>query len=130
MKNNLSLTRSATYSILLGMIISSFLVSSCSNEFEFQSNNKPAWLGESIYDQLQHGYEDESGKKYTFSVFLKLIDDIEYTEVLKRTGSKTLFVSDDEAFKRFFQSNNWGVSSYEQLTIAQKKLMQIGRAHV
>lgn len=123
MKNNLSLTRSATYSILLGMIISSFLVSSCSNEFEFQSNNKPAWLGESIYDQLQHGYEDESGKRYTFSVFLKLIDDIEYTEVLKRTGSKTLFVSDDEAFKRFFQSNNWGVSSYEQLTIAQKKLI-------
>ena len=84
---------------------------------------KPSWLGESIYDLLSEGYEDDKGNVHTISVYVKLINDVGYTEVLRRTGSKTLFVADDEAFERFFQQNDWGVRSYDQLTIAQKKLI-------
>lgn len=123
MKNKLSTYRSVKYRYLLALILGTAILNSCTNEFEFQSKNKPEWLGESIYEQLQQGYTSEGGTVHTFKTFLRLIDDIEYTEVLRKTGSKTLFVSDDEAFKRFFASNSWGVSSYDQLTISQKKLI-------
>ena len=44
-----------------------------------------------------------------------MIDDLGYTEVLARTGSKTLFVADDDAYARFYNSGKWGVRSYEEL---------------
>lgn len=90
---------------------------------DYYEVNKPSWLGESIYEQLQQGYKDSTGVVYTFKNFVKLIDELEYTEVLRKTGSKTLFVADDKAFERFFASNPWRVTSYEQLTTAQKKLI-------
>ena len=78
----------------------------------------PEWLGSSIYDYL-------SGEgRYTNMV--RLIDDLNYKEVLSRTGSKTLFVADDEAFQRFYQKNSWGVGSYAELTDAQKKMLLYG----
>lgn len=95
----------------------------CTNDFDDLSNNKPAWLGESIYKQLEQGYTDSIGNKYKFVTYLRLIDDLEYGEVLKLTGSKTLFVADDAAFNRFYKSNSWGVTSYEGFTTAQKKLI-------
>lgn len=78
----------------------------------------PSWLGSSIYDYLQ--------SEGTFTNTVKLIDDLEYDEVLAQTGSKTLFVADDAAFARFFQNNTWGVRSYADLTEAQKKLLLFG----
>lgn len=76
----------------------------------------PEWLGSSIY-----GYLEKQGN---YSVFLQLIDDLQYDQVLKLTGSKTLFVADDEAFDVFFNAENvWGVSSYSDLSMAQKKLL-------
>ncbi len=107
----------------MSLTLVSALLISCTNEFEFQSNNKPSWLGESIYAQLQEGYTEDDGTQHSFNYFLQLIDDIDYTEVLQRTGSKTLFVSNDEAFERFFKSNEWGVTSYEGFTLAQKRLI-------
>ncbi|MBN2765246.1 MAG: fasciclin domain-containing protein [Paludibacteraceae bacterium] len=123
MKKFLTIIRSLKYKTLLSLILTSVLINSCTNDFDYLSNNKPTWLGESIYEQLQLGYIGEDGTKHTFTTFLKLIDDIGYSEVLKKTGSKTLFVSDDAAFDRFYTSNNWGVSSYEGFSIAQKKLI-------
>lgn len=123
MKKHLTFIRSIQYKTFMSLIILSALIHSCTNEFDFLSNNKPSWLGESIYEQLQTGYVGEDGTAHTFNTFLKLIDDIGYAEVLKKTGSKTLFVSDDEAFERFYNSNNWGVKSYEEFTLAQKKLI-------
>lgn len=123
MKKHLTFIRSIQYKTFMSLIILSALIHSCTNEFDFLSNNKPSWLGESIYEQLQTGYVGEDGTAHTFNTFLKLIDDIGYAEVLKKTGSKTLFVSDDEAFERFYSSNNWGVKSYEEFTLAQKKLI-------
>jgi uncharacterized surface protein with fasciclin (FAS1) repeats len=78
-------------------------------------NNEPEWLGASIYDYLE-----ESGK---FTNYVKLINELNYQEVLSKTGSKTLFVASDSAFNEFYKSNDWGVHSYEEFTLAQKKLI-------
>ena len=87
---------------------------SCKDDYTLDDGN-PSWLGSSIYEYL------ESQGNYTN--FVKLIDDLDYKEVLARTGSKTLFVADDDAFTTFYQSNAWGVHSYDQLTKSQKKLL-------
>jgi uncharacterized surface protein with fasciclin (FAS1) repeats len=49
-----------------------------------------------------------------------------YKEVLAKTGSKTLFVADDDAYARFFSNNSWGVRNYEQFSLSQKKLLLFG----
>jgi len=107
---------------LLVLTFLSFIYSSCvDNSLEL---HKPSWLGESIYNQLETGYTDDiTGKVYSFKTYIKLVDDLGYSEVLKLTGSKTLFVADDAAFESFYKTNPWGVKSYEGLTIAQKKLL-------
>lgn len=76
---------------------------------------QPDWLGNSIYERLQ---EDGHYKN-----MLRLIDDQGQKDVLSRTGSKTLFVADDAAFEEWFKSNDWGVSSYEELSSAQRTLL-------
>ena len=78
----------------------------------------PSWLGSSIYDYLK------SNGNYTNVV--RMIDDLGYADVLARTGSKTLFVADDEAYARFFNSRKWGVGSYEELSQSQKKMLLYG----
>lgn len=87
---------------------------SCKDDYKFDDED-PSWLGSSIYQYL------ESQGNYTN--FVKLINDLDYKEVLARTGSKTLFVANDEAFNTFYENNAWGVSSYDQLTKSQKKLL-------
>ncbi|MBQ6749768.1 MAG: fasciclin domain-containing protein [Bacteroidaceae bacterium] len=82
------------------------------------AENDPSWLGSSIYDYLKND------GNYTNMV--RLIDDLNYSEVLAKTGSKTLFVADDAAFSRFYQTNSWGVHSYDGLSLAQKKLLLYG----
>lgn len=86
------------------------------------ADTKPSWLGESIYQELKNP-ENLEGE---FKTYLRLIDDLGEAETLNRTGSKTIFPANDEAFDRFFQSNEWGVSSYEQLTVAQKQQLLYG----
>lgn len=96
------------------MLASVLLTTSCREDYYFDEE-EPAWLGESIYEFLK-----EDGR-YTY--FVRLIDDLDYAEVLSKTGSKTLFVVNDETFDVFFQSNIWGVSSYEQLSESHKKML-------
>lgn len=83
-------------------------------------DSKPSWLGASIYDELSNPGENLEG---TFTTYLQLIDDLDYSTTLARTGSKTIFPANDEAFARFFQDNSWGVRSYADLSYAQKKLL-------
>ena len=85
---------------------------SCNDGYDLMDED-PAWLGSSIYDYLK------SNGNYTNVV--RMIDDLGYTEVLARTGSKTLFVADDDAYARFYNNRKWGVGSYEDLSVAQKK---------
>ena len=96
------------------------LMTACVDKNEaVDAESKPEWLGESIYQELKN----PTHLTGTFSTYLRLIDDLGLAEMLNRTGSKTLFPANDEAFSRFFQSNSWGVTSYEQLSTAQKKML-------
>ena len=91
---------------------------SCKKEYLVPEGELPSWLGESIYKELQQSSQLEG----TFNTYCKLIDDLGYTEVLSKTGSKTIFPANDDAFARFFAggNNKFGVSSYEELTHSQK----------
>ena len=87
-------------------------VQSCRDEY-FYDDKEPDFLGASIYDYLK-----EQGN---FTLFLRVIDDLGETEMLSKTGSKTLFVADDDAFRDAFPE--LGVSKYEELTRAQKRMI-------
>lgn len=90
-------------------------VLSCSDKYDLDSdNNQPSNLND-IYDYLV-----EQGN---YTTYVQLIQDLGEAEVLSKTGSKTLFVADDEAFAKFFTSNSWNVKSYGELSVAQKKLL-------
>ena len=99
---------------MLPVVASMLLTTSCREDY-YLDEEEPAWLGGSIYDFLK-----EEGK---YDYFVRLIDDLDYAEVLSKTGSKTLFVVDDATFDAFLSNNDWGVSSYEQLSDSHKKLL-------
>jgi len=95
---------------------------SCSDDYDLDET-KPDFLKGSIYDEL---------KARNFNTVVRLIDDLNYTDVLSRTGSKTLFVADDQTYQKFFASNDWvdatgqPVRTYEQLTTPQKRMLLYG----
>ncbi|MBQ9667619.1 MAG: fasciclin domain-containing protein [Prevotella sp.] len=98
------------------------LMTSCIEKYEeVDADTKPSWLGGSIYAELKN--PDPSRLEGTFNTYLRLVDDLGYAETLDRTGSKTVFPANDEAFSRFFAQggNEWGVTDYNQLSEAQKK---------
>ena len=78
---------------------------SCSDDYDLDET-KPSFLGQSIYDELN--------ARGNFKTVIRLIDDLGYKDVMQKTGSKTLFVANDESYNQFFSSNSW----------------EIGRAHV
>lgn len=94
------------------MLSAAFALNACDDDLP---EGQPSWLGNSIYERLT-----EEGN---YQTTLKLIDDLGQTEVLSHTGSKTLFVATDDAFTEWFANNKWGVRSYDQLSLAQKKLL-------
>lgn len=87
-------------------------ITSCREDY-ILDEQEPEWLGESIYDFLV-----EEGK---YSNYVNLIKDLGYEVVLGQTGSKTLFVVDDETFEAFLQDNPWGVKSYQELDSIKKQ---------
>ena len=105
------------------LCIVGLLAFSCSDKYDLDTE-QPSNLN------TLYGYLEDKGN---FTNFLQLIDDCGETEVLSKTGSMTLFASDDDAFAEFFTSNDWGVKSYAQLSTAQKKLLlysaMIGNAY-
>ena len=106
--------RKSGKAVVLGMMLLACagFMQSCEKD---ELTGQPSWLGNSIYERLQ----EDGNYAYT----LQLIDDLHQTDVLSQTGSKTLFVAEDAAYDAFFQSNSWGVSKYEDLSTAQKKLL-------
>ncbi len=100
--------------ILPIIVVGTLLLNSCKDDYDLD-DTEPEWLGESIYDYL-----NDDGN---YTNFINLIDDLDYTEVLSKTGSKTLFVANDSAFDRFYADNEWDVSKYEDLTTSEKKLL-------
>ena len=122
---NLRLTKTIRGIICAAVLCGGF--TACNDRFELdEPENIPTWLGNSIYEELKNpNPENLTG---TFNNFLRLVDDLGYANVLGKTGSKTLFPANDEAFERFYKNNLWGVSKYEDLTETMKKLMRVLRS--
>jgi uncharacterized surface protein with fasciclin (FAS1) repeats len=100
--------------LIILFIMGAAMLASCVEE-NYYATHEPEWLGANIYDYLK------TDKHYTN--YVKLIDDLGYTETFQKTGSITLFAANDSAFDVFYQKNDWGVKNYEQLSLAQKKLI-------
>lgn len=98
----------------VGLLMIGALMYSCSDDYDLPDKT-PSWLGSSIYDYLK--------EKKTYTNTVRLIDDLDFATVLSKTGTKTLFVADDDAFAEFYKKNDWGVTCYEDLTLQQKKLL-------
>ena len=113
MKTNKKLLSASCKLLALGCWL---LAVGCS-DYDLDEKTPEGW-GSSIYSWL-----NEQGN-YTTTV--RMIDELGYHEVLAKTGSKTLFVADDEAYDRFFQNNRWKVRSYGDLSTSQKKLLLYG----
>ncbi len=109
--------------ILCLSVICTGLLSSCVDKHELvDEESKPSWLGSSIYEELRN--PSGAGLQGTFNYYLRLIDDLGYAETMQRTGSKTIFPANDEAFEKFFASGTWsGVTKYSDLSETQKKLL-------
>lgn len=101
--------------LLLGgsLLVAGLGIYSCSDTYDL-GEKQPSGLN-NIY-----GYMKEQGN---FSNYLQLIEDLGQAEILSKTGSKTMFIADDDAFAKFYASNSWGVKSYGELSLAQKKLL-------
>ena len=95
------------------LLMGAWTVQSCKDEYTLEG--QPSWLGNSIYERLQ-----EDGN---YTTLLRLVDDLEQTEVLSHSGSKTLFAANDSAFQAWFANNKWGVKNYSQLSTAKKKML-------
>lgn len=106
--------RAALASVMLSACLGGF--TSCS-QYDLDENDPEGW-GASIYNYLE-----EQGN-YTNT--LNLIDDLGLKETLAKTGSKTMFVADDDAYARFYAKNEWGVKKYSDLTLSQKKMLLLG----
>ena len=106
-----------TLAVALCVLSMGGLVNSCTDDYDLPDKT-PSWLGSSIYNYLE--------QKGNYTNTIKLIDDLDYAEVLAKTGSKTLFVANDDAYNRFYQKNPWGVSRYQDLTQNMKKMLLYG----
>jgi len=96
--------------LLVGAVLS---MSSCEDDL---LTGTPSWLGSSIYEELE--------SRGNFQTTLALINDPDlsetnYPEMLRRTGSMTLFVADDAAWNRYLSAR--GISSVNRLPKAEKK---------
>ena len=96
-----------------GLLVGATVLQGCKDDDVL--TGQPSWLGNSIYERLE-----EDGQ---YKTMLRLIDDLGQREVLSHTGSKTLFAANDSAFQAWFAKNSWGVSSYDRLSLSQKKLL-------
>ena len=90
-------------------VLSGFYLSSCDDESPY-TKNEPDFLEDSVYDYLE---------KEGYTYFLRMVDKVRYDDVLKRTGSNTVFAVKDEAFEEFFRNNDLGIHSFDDFTESQ-----------
>ena len=121
----LKMVKKTCYGICLTMTVGALFMA-CTDDYDLDDpGNYPSWLGSSIYEAMKHpeNLTNTQGNVLTgtFTNYLRLIDDLGYAETLSRTGSKTVFLANDEAFDRFYANNAWGVRRYEDLSDAMKR---------
>ena len=107
----LNLVRRTCTGFCLAMICGGF--TACKDDYDLDDEgNYPSWLGSSIYEALKDPSSLESSGQSvltgTFNNYVRLIDDLGEAETLGKTGSKTIFPANDDAFARFFANNTWG----------------------
>ena len=119
MKTNLHLAiqttlRSRGHWLCLAALVSAAgLTSSCNDTYDLDEKLPPNF-GTNLMTYLEANH---------YTTYARLADDLNYREALSGVALKTLLAADDEAFERFFATNEWGVRSYEELTMAQKKML-------
>lgn len=118
MKKSKDLLRTKWRSLSAVIALSACLFSFTACDKYDLDETTPAGWGASIYSYLA----EDGHYKNT----VRLIEDLNLKEVLAKTGSKTMFVADDDAFERFYSNNSWGVRNYDQLSLAQKKMLLLG----
>ncbi|MBO4905759.1 MAG: hypothetical protein J5486_01835 [Bacteroidaceae bacterium] len=127
---NLFSARSKRTARLLLVAMACGLTWACQDDFKYD-DEKPSWLSTSIYEGLE--------ARGNFSTYLQLLNDPVVNEegvsslrdVLSKTGSKTVFVANDEAWQNFFNhnatlpvTNPWhNATSYQNLSTSQKLLL-------
>lgn len=114
MKSSFTRVRHRLLRFIPLMLVLSTLFPACEDTY-FYDDKEPDWLGDNIYAYL----EDKGCFTYT----LRLINELEYDDVMKLTGSVTLFAAPDSAWDTFFANNAWGVSRFDDLTLSQKKML-------
>ncbi|NLT03384.1 MAG: fasciclin domain-containing protein, partial [Bacteroidales bacterium] len=94
MKNQCTRILHRLLSVILLLPVLGTLFSACEDTYHYD-DREPDWLGDNIYAFLK-----DDGR---FTNTLRLIDDLEYDDVMKLTGSVTLFAATDSAFDEFFK---------------------------
>ena len=69
------------------------LTTSCRDDYPYD-NEEPTWLGANVYDWLQSNGQ--------YGTYLAFVDKLGHSDMLARTGSKTLFPATDDAYARYF----------------------------
>lgn len=90
---------------------------SCSDNYPYD-DGEPTWLGDNIYDYLEH--------KGEYSTYLALAEALDYKEILQRTGSKTLFPATDKAYKKLLGSmgiTGTGEEAVSQMSPSMKRYL-------
>lgn len=100
---------------VVGTCLGAGFLQSCEKDI---LTGQPEWLGNSIYERLQEGIVTNDGQRRTFNTTLNLIKDLGYEEILGRTGSKTLFVTPDDVYEKWFAEKGL---SYETLSVTEKR---------
>ena len=88
-----------------------FMVPACSDDYEW-AQETPSWLGESIYGEL--------ARRGNFSIYLKMVEDLGQTDFLSKTGSVTVFVTDDDTYRAYFKAHGMDENN---LTPSMKKYL-------
>lgn len=83
------------------LMTSASLLVSCGDDYAYD-DSEPQWLGANIYDYLS--------EKHNYTTYLALADRLGYKETLLRTGSKTLFPANDEAYDAYFKRQGMAAS--------------------
>lgn len=89
---------------------------SCNDDYDLDEKLPPNF-GSNLMSYLEEN---------NYTNYARLAKDLNYEEALSGVALKTLLAANDEAYEKFFKGNPWGVKSYEELTLAQKKMLFYG----
>ena len=115
--NKKSTNRECFYLFLFFLSSLSFV--SCKDDnYYYDKEPDHTVLGESIYDWLHNAGN--------FTNYLRIVESVQdagtnYKEVLKVTGTKTVFVANDAAFEAFYDNNPYGIRRFEDFSVSQRR---------